>query len=62
MIFSPFDLVCFALVFVAVILLVTVSLFIHRVKLLKEKESAFRDLSEKLQQLEKSIQTKIPRN
>lgn len=53
MIFSPFDLVCFALVFVAVILLVTVSLFIHRVKLLKEKESAFRDLSEKLQQLEK---------
>ena len=53
MIFSPFDLVCFALAFVAVILLVTVSLFIHRVKLLKEKESAFRDLSEKLQQLEK---------
>lgn len=57
MIFSPFDLVCFALAFVAIILLVTISLFIHRVNLLKERELAYQDLSEKFQQLEKKYAT-----
>lgn len=57
MIFSPFDLVCFALAFVSFILLVTISLFIHRVNLLKERELDFRDLSEKFQQLEMKYST-----